>query len=555
MSRETDGECQQSHGSSACSQPQGGFSQSQGISSQTHGSSSQSQGTSSSTSTAPTSSQSSHSSSGTLSSLDTVSTQELCSIPEDQEPEEPVPAPWARLWALQDGFPNLECVNDSYWFGRDRSCDYCFDEPLLKRTDKYRTYSKKHFRIFREMGPKNSYIAYIEDHSGNGTFVNRELVGKGRRLPLNNNSEIALSVWSNKVFVFFDLTVDDQSVYPKELRDQYIMSKTLGSGACGEVKLAFERKTCKKVAIKIISKRKFTIGSESGADPPPNVETEIEILKKLDHPCIIKIKDFFDAEDYYIVLELNEPPALPVCFRMEGGELFDRVVGNKRLKEATCKLYFYQMLLAVQYLHENGIIHRDLKPENVLLSSQKEDCLIKITDFGQSKILGETSLMRTLCGTPTYLAPEVLNSFGTAGYNRAVDCWSLGVILFICLSGYPPFSEHKTQVSLKDQITSGKFNFIPEVWTEVSEKALDLVKKLLIVDPKVRFTTEEALRHPWLQDEDMKRKFQNLLFEETKSMALPQLPAQPSTSRKRRLEGEAEDADTTKRLAVCAAVS
>ncbi|XP_041584730.1 serine/threonine-protein kinase Chk2 isoform X2 [Vulpes lagopus] len=529
MSRETDVECQQSHGSGACSQSQGTFSQSQGISSQTHGSSSHSQGTSSSTSTAPTSSQSSHSSSGTLSSLDTVSTQELCSIPEDQEPEEPVPAPWARLWALQDGFPNLECVNDNYWFGRDRSCEYCFDEPLLKRTDKYRTYSKKHFRIFREMGPKNSYIAYIEDHSGNGTFVNRELVGKGRRLPLNNNSEIALSVWSNKVFVFFDLTVDDQSVYPKELRDEYIMSKTLGSGACGEVKLAFERKTCKKVAIKIISKRKFAIGSEREADPALDVETEIEILKKLNHPCIIKIKDFFDAEDYYIVLEL-----------MEGGELFDRVVGNKRLKEATCKLYFYQMLLAVQYLHENGIIHRDLKPENVLLSSQKEDCLIKITDFGQSKILGETSLMRTLCGTPTYLAPEVLNSFGTAGYNRAVDCWSLGVILFICLSGYPPFSEHKTQVPLKDQITSGKFNFIPEVWAEVSEKALDLVKKLLLVDPK---------------DEDMKRKFQNLLSEEKKSTALLQVPAQPSTSRKRLLEGEAEDADTTKRLAVCAAVS
>ncbi|XP_047683724.1 serine/threonine-protein kinase Chk2 isoform X5 [Prionailurus viverrinus] len=454
MSRETDVEGQPPHGSGACSQSQGSFSQSQGISSQTHGSSSHSQGTSSSsTNTAPTSSQSSHSSSGTLSSLDTVSTQELCSIPEDQEPEEPVPAPWARLWALQDGFTNL-------------------------------------------------------------------------------------------VFVFFDLTVDDQSVYPKELRDEYIMSKTLGSGACGEVKLAFERKTCKKVAIKIISKRKFAVGSEREADPALNVETEIEILKKLNHPCIIKIKDFFEAEDYYIVLEL-----------MEGGELFDRVVGKKRLKEATCKLYFYQMLLAVQYLHENGIIHRDLKPENVLLSSPKEDCLIKITDFGQSKILGETSLMRTLCGTPTYLAPEVLNSFGTAGYNRAVDCWSLGVILFICLSGYPPFSEHKTQVSLKDQITSGKFNFIPEVWAEVSEKALDLVKKLLIVDPKVRFTTEEALRHPWLQDEDMKRKFQNLLFEENKSTTVPQVPAQPSTSRKRLLEGEAEDADATKRLAVCAAVS
>nr|XP_019598658.1 PREDICTED: serine/threonine-protein kinase Chk2 isoform X2 [Rhinolophus sinicus] len=553
MSRETDEECQQSHGSartqspgsstrtqspgsSACSQSQGGFSQSHDLSPQTQGSGSQSQNTSSSsTSTVPTSSQSSHSSSGTLSSLDTVSTQELYSIPEDQEPEEPVPAPWARLWALQDGFSNFDCVDDNYWFGRDRNCEYCFDNPLLKTTDKYQTYSKKHFRIFREMGPKNSYIAYIEDHSGNGTFVNRELVGKGRRLPLNNNSEIALSVWNNK---------DDQSVYPKELRDKYIMSKTLGSGACGEVKLAFERKTCKKVAVKIISKRKFAIGAEREADPALNVETEIEILKKLNHPCIIKIKDFYDAEDYYIVLEL-----------MEGGELFDKVVAKKRLKEATCKLYFYQMLMAVQYLHENGIIHRDLKPENVLLSSQKEDCLIKITDFGQSKILGETSLMKTLCGTPTYLAPEVLESFGTAGYNRAVDCWSLGVILFICLSGYPPFSEHKTQVSLKEQITSGKYNFIPEVWAEVSEKALDLVKKLLVVDPKARFTTEEALGHSWLQDEDMKRKFQNLLSEENKSTAQPEVPAQPSTSRKRLREEELEDADTTKRLAVCAAVS
>uniref|UniRef100_A0A8D2D095 Serine/threonine-protein kinase Chk2 n=2 Tax=Sciurus vulgaris TaxID=55149 RepID=A0A8D2D095_SCIVU len=533
MSRETDAESQQSHGSGACPQSQGGFTQSQGLSSQSQGTSS------SSTSTVPTSSQSSHSSSGTLSSLETVSTQELYSIPEDQEPEEPVPAPWARLWALQDGFTNLECVNDSYWFGRDKSCDYCFDEPLLKRTNKYRTYSKKHFRIFREMGPKNSYIAYIEDHSGNGTFVNTELVGKGKRRPLSNNSEIALSLCRNKVFVFLDLTVDDQSVYPKELRDEYIMSKTLGSGACGEVKLAFERKTCKKVAIKIISKRKFAIGSSREADPALNVETEIEILKKLNHPCIIKIKNFFDAEDYYIVLEL-----------MEGGELFDRVVGNKRLKEATCKLYFYQMLLAVQYLHENGIIHRDLKPENVLLSSQEEDCLIKITDFGQSKILGETSLMRTLCGTPTYLAPEVLLSIGTAGYNRAVDCWSLGVILFICLSGYPPFSEHKTQVSLKDQITSGKCNFIPEVWADVSEKALDLVKKLLVVDPKARFTTEEALSHPWLQDEDMKRKFQELLAEENKSITVPQVPTQPSTSRKRPLEGEAEDSESTKRPSV-----
>ncbi|XP_054699922.1 serine/threonine-protein kinase Chk2 isoform X2 [Grus americana] len=386
-----------------------------------------------------------------------------------------------------------------------------------------------------EMGPKNSYVAYIEDHSANGTFVNRELVGKGKRLPLTHNSEIALSVQNNKVFVFSDLMVDDQLVFPREFREKYIMSKTLGSGACGEVKLAFEKSTCNKVAVKIINKRKFMASGISEANPAFNINTEIEILKKIDHPCLIKIKNFFEAEDYYIVLEL-----------MEGGELYDRVSRPIKMKEATCKLYFYQMLLAVKYLHDNGIIHRDLKPENVLLSSSEETCLIKITDFGQSKILGETSLMKTLCGTPTYLAPEVLNSLGTAGYSRAVDCWSLGVILFVCLCGYPPFNEQNTQLSLKDQITRGEYTFISKEWKHVSDMALDLVKKLLVVDPSKRLTTEEALEHPWLQDEDMKSTFQQLLAQTRASMNPPQTSKMPTTTRKRLHENE-EESGSSKR--------
>ncbi|XP_054851982.1 serine/threonine-protein kinase Chk2 isoform X2 [Eublepharis macularius] len=333
---------------------------------------------------------------------------------------------------------------------------------------------------------------------------------------------------NNKVFFFSDLMVDShQSEYPKELSEKYIISRKLGSGACGEVKLAFERTTCRKVAIKIINKSKFTTGALPEIEKPFNVETEVEILKKVNHPCLIKIIDFFEGEDFYIVLEL-----------MEGGELFDRVLHPPRLSEATCKFYFYQMLLAVQYLHERGIIHRDLKLENVLLSSSEENCLIKITDFGQSKIVGETSLMQTLCGTPNYLAPEVLNSAGTAGYGRSVDCWSLGVILFMCLSGYPPFSDQNSRQSLREQITRGEFFYSAEKWKHVSKEAFDLAQKLLTVDIGKRLRIEQALEHPWLQDKSMKDRFQQLLMQTNDLVTIPEVPALPSTSKKRHREKE-----------------
>ncbi|NP_001119996.1 serine/threonine-protein kinase Chk2 [Xenopus tropicalis] len=484
----------------------------------------QSQGTSSSSSSAPQS-YSQSSSSGTLSSLETVPVQDLASIPVDPEIDEDIPQPWGRLWALGRGFLNHDCLLEEYVFGRDKKCDYTFDIPVINQTERYKTYSKRHFRIFREFGHGHSPVAYIEDLSGNGTFVNKEIIGRGKKLPLTNNAEIALSLSSNK-----DLSVDDQTIYPKDFSDKYIMSRPIGSGACGEVKLAFQKSACKKVAVKIISKRKFKMSTSSN-EHPISVDTEIEILKKIDHPCIIKIENFFDSEDFfYIVLEL-----------MEGGELFDKVVSSTRLRESTAKLYFYQMLLAVQYLHENGVIHRDLKPENVLLSSSNEECCIKITDFGQSKILGETSLMRTLCGTPTYLAPEVLNTAGTTGYSRAVDYWSLGVILFVCLSGYPPFSEQNSKIPLKNQIAEGKYTYIPAAWDAVSEQALDLVKKLLVVDPEQRLTTKQALEHPWLQDDDMKHTAERLMYGVDHTMPPP---SKINTSRKRGHEWD-QDASTS----------
>ncbi|KAJ8286038.1 hypothetical protein GJAV_G00033840 [Gymnothorax javanicus] len=470
----------------------------------------QSQGGSSSSSGPTSASQSSSSGSGTLSSVDTAPVKDLASIPEEPEPQ-----PWGRLLPLQREFKVLNCIEDEYWFGRDKGCQYCFDEPVLKGTEMYTTFSKRHFRIFRE-----DNIVYIEDRSGNGTFVDGARIGKDRRLPLANNAELALSQPRNKVFVFIDLMVDEQSNLPKEFTDKYLISRKIGMGVCGEVKLAFERATCKKVAVKTISKKDFpSVGTTTR-----NAEREIAILKKIDHPCLIKTEDFFQTDEaYYIVLEL-----------MEGGELFDRVKAKKQLPEPIAKMYFYQMLLAVQYLHSQGIIHRDLKPENVLLASNNDVCLIKITDFNQSKILEEATLMRTLCGTPTYLAPEVFTDAVTVGYGRAVDYWSLGVLLFVCLSGYPPFhSESDQKITVREQITQGCYRFIPAIWDKVSKEAKDLVKKLLVVDPKKRLTIEEALQHPWMQDEEMRATTLGVMYPNGE-------PPRPSTSRKRPLEDQEE---------------
>ncbi|XP_043571398.1 serine/threonine-protein kinase Chk2 [Chiloscyllium plagiosum] len=484
---------------------------------------SQSQSQSQSASSTSGTGSSSLSSAGTV-ILDSNPTQDLATIPEVEE----LPKPWGRLWALEKGFWNFDCLDNEYWFGRDKSCHYCFDHPVLKRKEHFKSYSKKHCRIIREKGPGSTFVVFIEDHSSNGTFLNGQIIGKDRRLPLCNNAEIAINHELHKVFVFSDLTTDDQLNLPKEFRDKYIISKPLGSGVCGEVKLAFEKANCKKVAVKIVHKPKFAQlvserGDAAAKCSTSNVATEVEILKKLDHPCIIKIEEVFDFEDsFYIVLDL-----------MEGGELFDRVVRSKGLKEQTTKLLFYQMLLAVQYLHENNITHRDLKPENVLLANNEENCLIKITDFGLSKILGETSLMKTLCGTPTYLAPEVLLGAGAGGYSKAVDCWSLGVILFICLGGYPPFSDQIKDMNLRDQIINGHYKFIPQCWANVSEAAKDLVKQLLNVDPNKRFTTKEALNHSWMQDEDMKKKAKQLMDARTELMLPLSTTDQSSTGRKR----------------------
>ena len=198
----------------------------------------------------------------------------------------------------------------------------------------------------------------------------------------------------------------------------------------------------------------------------------------------------------YIILELAE-----------GGELFDKILEKIRFSEKEAKLHFYQMVSAVEYLHKKNIAHRDLKPENILLSNDDSNPLIKISDMGLSKLVDHTTFLQTFCGTPQYLAPEVLISRvrGDGSYGFEVDMWSLGVILYILLCGCPPFSTERTDKSLVRQVCDGDYSFPKSKWANISDSAIDLVTKLMTVEKNIRLTAKQALAHPWLnEDENVK---------------------------------------------------
>jgi len=243
------------------------------------------------------------------------------------------------------------------------------------------------------------------------------------------------------------------------------------------VKLAVEKETGIKYAVKMINK------SNVGQDMT-RLATEMEILKRVNHPNIICLKEIIDTKNcLFIVTEL-----------VTGGELFDKIVELGSYSEKDAAVLVTKMVSAIDYLHEMGIVHRDLKPENLLLRDEKEVSEVKLADFGLSKIVSQKVMMQTACGTPGYVAPEVLQA---KGYDKEVDLWSIGVITYILLCGFPPFYNEKLQL-LFEQIMKADYDFPEDYWCDVSSEAKDFIRKLLVVDPKKRMSGKEALKHPWL---------------------------------------------------------
>lgn len=264
-----------------------------------------------------------------------------------------------------------------------------------------------------------------------------------------------------------------------QIRDEYkIWMDQLGKGAFGEVRKALHLESGVYRAIKIIYKEQTKLEEQK------KILNEIDILKKLDHPNIVKIYEYFeDGKFIYIVMEL-----------VTGGELFEKIQTVHRFSEKKAAEYFRQILSGVNYLHKHNIVHRDLKPENILFDGE----LLKIVDFGTSKIYDSSKKMKRCEGTPYYIAPEVLNG----RYTERCDVWSCGVILYIMLSGFPPFGGTNDDEVLK-AVLKGKYHFeIPE-FKFVSNKAKNLIKKMLTYNPKSRITIAEALSHEWFETTDL----------------------------------------------------
>ncbi|XP_017840566.2 ovarian-specific serine/threonine-protein kinase Lok isoform X1 [Drosophila busckii] len=417
----------------------------------------------------------------------------------------------------------VDLNNDEFSAGRGEANDLILTlndlpEKILARI------SKVHF-IIKRANCELTNPVYIQDLSRNGTFVNGEKIGTNKTRILQNDDIIALAHPTYKAFVFKDLSPNEAIGLPAEIKDTYYINRKLGSGAYGMVRLVYDRRTCEQFAMKVVKKNMLEVSAQpkNYFNDPEKVLNEAKIMKNLSHPCVVRMHDIVDKPDsVYMVLEF-----------MRGGDLLHRIIDNKLLSEDTSKLYFYQMCHAVKYLHDRAITHRDLKPDNVLLESNDADTLLKVSDFGLSKFVHKGSVMRTLCGTPLYVAPEVLITGGRDSYTQKVDIWSLGVVLYTCLSGTLPFSdEYGTPAA--DQIKRGSFRFRHPSWQQTSQRAKSLIKQMLIVDPTKRPSIDAVLKSNWLRDAPMLQKARKLMkLEETDQEEVENNFLEPPTKRRR----------------------
>jgi len=391
--------------------------------------------------------------------------------------------------------------------------------PHADITVDHHNVSAHHVKIYRD----EAFRYFVEELSSNGCFINEHSMKKGDTRALRHGDEISLCVPANGTGVFaafiFSVgnnstpdsvgsmappssTAQQQSASSNDgskrdvVTEQWVnrhwdMRTELGSGNFSQVRLGIKVDTAEKRAVKVIDKKRF-LQFQNKRESHLSLNSEAEVLTSLSHPHIVKFYEWFETDVHlYLVMEL-----------LPGGDLLQCILEHKCFTEPQARRSFHEVCEAVRYLHSRHIVHRDLKPENILLTSKDRETMhLKLADFGLARKNLESKGCRTFCGTPHYFAPEVINTFKNresgqpAGYGKQADMWSLGVILYVILSGIPPFEED----GLYEQILEGKYEFDVREWTTISPEAKELVRRLMTVNPRDRLKIEQAMDHKWFK--------------------------------------------------------
>lgn len=349
--------------------------------------------------------------------------------------------------------------------------------------------SNKHCRITWDgKEDKNSAVTVL-DTSSNGTWINGAKIGKDKTAVLKEGNEIAFGSPHPQPGDLEDyrFIYRHTAAGPPQggLHAQYDISHEIGKGSFATVMKAVSRATGQWYAIKVIQDNKVKRATANNNETA--FAREISILERLHHRNICQMKEaFFEDNSINLVLEF-----------VDGGDLLDYILREGGLKEPLAVHIIAQVCDALAYIHSKGIAHRDLKPENVLLTTENPPT-VKVADFGLAKVVDSVTFLRTMCGTPAYLAPEVVTQQNQEGYDHLVDSWSVGVIVFCMFTLSSPFIEDENQRDLKVRIAERTIQWSILDHVDVSPLARTFIERLLEHDPRDRMSLSTACTHAWL---------------------------------------------------------
>ncbi|KAJ2160409.1 hypothetical protein GGF46_002299 [Coemansia sp. RSA 552] len=389
-----------------------------------------------------------------------------------------------------------QLLDGGYTIGRFDDCDVVLDRNYI---------SSRHCRLYMEMDadPERPSL-YILDTSTNGTFVNDCIIGRDNCTILFNNDRIgflrAIDALPSDIaleysieFAAADNHVKANGEFGAELLRTYDFKHEIGAGNFAKVWMAIHKQTGLVCACKVINKKRHLFS----AGLTKIFEREINIMKQLRHANIVPLHELhIDKDRIHIFMEY-----------LEGGDLFTYLSDNGPFAEADCRPLFKQICSAVRYLHANGITHRDIKLDNILIKAVSDGTvsLVKIADFGLARAVGDGETMRTICGTPSYLAPEIVcrDSAGQP-YDKSVDVWALGIVLYALHTNSFPFSKvllngGATNVSLDTYVSACKMTEENKGYSALTPELQNLLADMLQIDPSQRLTIEAAIQHPWTQ--------------------------------------------------------